>query len=490
MILESLFKNTRPRRRRGYNAASINRLTNDWLTNIVSADEEARRSLRKLRARSRELWMNNDYAGKFLKLLKDNVVGSRGILPQLVIEETPATTQNPKPPRDKFAEGVIEREFKRWTKKENASASGDMTFRDQQLLFIETLARDGEVLVRKLRGFDNPFGFTLDFLEADFLDEDYNRILPNGNRIRMGVEIDRWRRPINYHLRVVHPGDLSYQIGGQRFTPVPAADIIHGFLRHRPQQTRGIPWLHSAMTRMNMLGAYEEAELVAARIASSKMGFFVEKDAEYEGTDEDREGELITEFEPGLFEKLPAGVTPELIEPTHPTTAFESFMQQMLHGAAAGLGVAYTSLTTDLKGVNFSSGRMGLLEERDFYRGLTTWFVDHFCDDVFTEWLTTSLLSGVVPLPPGKIDKFNKPRWQRRGWQWVDPLKETKANVESNDAGIKTKREILAEQGKDLEETFQQLADEKELADSLGLTFGTNATTPMPPDEPDIPAGG
>ena len=488
MLLESLFtQKRRPRRRpgRGFNAASINRLTNDWLTAIVSADEEARRSLRRLRARSRELWMNNDYAVKFLGLLQNNVVGPQGIMPQMVIAEGRPTKEQPTPPRDKFAEVVIEREFKRWTKMENASASGDMSFRDQQRLFIETLARDGEVLARKLRGFDNEFGFALQFMEVDYLDEDHNLTLSNGNQIRMGVELNRFRRPVAYHLRTSHPGDLSYIFGGQRFVRVPAKDIIHGFMRHRPEQTRGVPWMHSAMTRMNMLGAYEEAELVAARIASSKMGFFTEKEAVYEASDEDAEGNLITDFEPGIWEKLPAGVEADLIEPTHPGDQFEPFMQQMLHGAASGLQVAYTSLTSDLKGVNFSSGRMGLLEERDFYRNLMNWFIDHFCNDVFTEWLTMALLKGVLPLPAGKLDKFNQPRWQLRGWQWVDPLKEAKANIESNDAGIKTKRDILAEHGRDLEDTFAQLAEEKRLAEEFGLEFNTAGTTPLPPEPPD-----
>ena len=485
MLLEILFSSqprARKRRRRGFAGGAVNRLTADWLTAIVSADEEARRSLRKLRARSRELWMNNDYTVKFLSLLTNNIVGPRGIWPQLKIEEARPTKDNPKPPRDRFAEAVIEREFKRWGKKANASATGDMSFRDQQRLFIETLARDGEVLIHKLRGFDNPFKFALRFLEADYLDEDHNRRLANGNTIRMSVELDVWRKPVAYHLRTDHPGDLSYIFGGHRFVRVPAEDIIHAFIRHRPEQTRGVPWIHSAMTRLNMIGAYEEAELVAARIASSKMGFFVEKDADYQASDEDDEGNLITDFEPGIFEKLPAGVEAQLIEPTHPGTSFQPFLQQMLHGAASGLGVAYTSLTTDLKGVNFSSGRMGLLEERDFYRTLQNWFAEHFCDEVFTEWLRTSLLSGVLPLPAAKIDKFNQPRWQTRGWQWVDPLKEAKANIESNDAGIKTKLDILSEQGRDLEDTFAQLAEEKRLAEELGLSFGNNTTEPIPPE--------
>ncbi|KKK51274.1 hypothetical protein LCGC14_3116570, partial [marine sediment metagenome] len=78
------------------------------------------------------------------------------------------------------------------------------------------------------------------------------------------------------------------------------------------------------------------------------------------------------------------------------------------------------------------------------------------------------------------MDKFNQPRWQLRGWQWVDPLKDAKANIESNNAGIKTKRDILPEAGRDLEDTFAQLAEEKRLAAELGLVFTTNGQPPPP----------
>ncbi len=72
---------------------------------------------------------------------------------------------------------LIEREFLRWSKKDSASATGDMSFRDSQRLAIETLARDGEVLIQKLRGFDNEWGFSLRFPEADYLDGEHNRSL-------------------------------------------------------------------------------------------------------------------------------------------------------------------------------------------------------------------------------------------------------------------------------------------------------------------------
>lgn len=45
---------------------------------------------------------------------------------------------------------------------------------DVQNLAIEGLARDGEVLIRHIRNADNGFGYLLQLLEPDFLDEEYN----------------------------------------------------------------------------------------------------------------------------------------------------------------------------------------------------------------------------------------------------------------------------------------------------------------------------
>ncbi|MBT6104614.1 MAG: phage portal protein [Verrucomicrobia bacterium] len=38
---------------------------------------------------------------------------------------------------------------------------------------------------------------------------------------------------------------------------IPASEIIHPFITDRIAQTRGTPWMVSAMTRLQMLGAYE-----------------------------------------------------------------------------------------------------------------------------------------------------------------------------------------------------------------------------------------
>jgi len=63
-------------------------------------------------------------------------------------------------------------------------------------LVVEGLVRDGEVLIRHIRNADNAFGYSLQILEPDFLDEEFNTSNPdNGNRIVMGVELNNFNRP-------------------------------------------------------------------------------------------------------------------------------------------------------------------------------------------------------------------------------------------------------------------------------------------------------
>ena len=89
----------------------------------------------------------------------------------------------------------------------------------------------------------------------------------------MGVEINDKRKPVAYHLYKNHPNDLGLQQSNEAIR-VPAEEVIHAFVRQRPEQTRGYPFVAPVMGNIKMLNGYFEAEITAARVASAKMGFF------------------------------------------------------------------------------------------------------------------------------------------------------------------------------------------------------------------------
>ena len=386
-------KQSKELHKRKYSAASINRLSSDWATSILSADSELYNDLRVLRARSRELCMNNDYARRFLKRTSTNVIGANGIKLQVRARDNAGN----------FLRDInthIEEQFHLWTKVGNCTVDGRLSWIDAQKLFLESVARDGEVIVRMVRKFDNQHSFALQFLEADHLDEQLNEVLTDGRYIRMGIEFDKWNRPIAYHLLEKHPGEVqqSFKLE-KKYQRIPAKDIIHGFLLERPSQSRGVPWMHSAMSRLRMLGAYEEAELVAARVSAAKMGFFVSPDgAGYSGIDGDN-GAPVMEADPGTFEQLPSGMDVRMFDPNHPSNNFAAFEKTILRGIASGLDISYNTLANDLEDVNFSSIRHGSLEDRDSWKLLQNWMIEHFCGPVFENWLLMAMTRNEVKLP-------------------------------------------------------------------------------------------
>ena len=461
-----------------YAAAQLTRLTASWASFSLSANEEIFRSLRTLRARSRELSRNDAHAKRFLQMVETNVVGPNGIgLQNRAVDyvKDPKTGKTVAV-QDRVANAIIEQEWARWGKRGNCEITGRLSFAAFQRLYIRTLARDGEVLIRRLTGKRYaPHGYCLQFLDVDRLDEQHFGDLANGNTVRMGIELNREGRPVAYHVLDRHPGDSRDRSRGtMRRERIPAGEIIHDFVADRPEQIRGVPWMHAAMLRLNMLGAGEEAAVIAFRVGASKMGFYESPDGNPEPVGNDKDpvtGNMYDDAEPGHFGMLPPGYKFQGYDPTYPDAAYGPFVKACLRGVASGLGVSYNSLASDLEGVNYSSIRQGVLDERDTWMTIQSWMADGFLEMAYGDWIERMLLSGATVLPASKIDKFAAPSWQPRRWQWVDPQKDVEANVTAINNGLKSRRQVIAEMGGDIEDVFADLAAEETLAQQMGVVL-------------------
>lgn len=476
MRLRDLFKRQPQKpRRRAFEAASTGRLFSDWITQTRTADSDLRYTLKAMRARSRDLCQNNDYARRYLDLVDTNVVGPKGITLQVRARE-------PNGILDQVANQQLEIAFSMWGQSGICTVDGRLSWVDAQRVFIESVVRDGECFVLFVEDNANPYRFRLQFIDPDMIDQDKNEVLNNGSQIRMGVEVDAAGKPIAYHVRVRPPDDYQMGSSSPKIERIPAERMIHAFRADRIGQTRGTPWTATAMTRLKMLGGYEEAELVAARVSASKMGFFVsESGDEFQGDGTNPDGTLNMEVQPGQFAQLPAGVDFKSYDPQHPSTAFRDFEKAMLRGIASGLGVSYTSLANDLEAVSYSSIRQGLLEERDHWRTMQYWMIEHFCQSVYLRWLRQTLDSGIVNLPANKFFKFSSTQWVPRGWQWVDPRNEAEAQIVAINNGLMTRTQALAERGLDIEDVMREKQAEEEIIAGYGITL-PGGTSPIQPE--------
>lgn len=457
-------KKPAPIAKRRYDGAQMGRLFSDFQATQRSADSEIRYSLKTLRDRCRDLSRNNEYARRYLHLVRTNVIGERGITLQMKAVNANGTL-------DAIANQQIEREWARWSRIGNCSVDGKLSFVDAQALAVEGMARDGECLIRMVNYPGSPGRIALEFLEPDLLDEEKNERAPNGNEIRMGVEFDKYRRPVAYHLLTSHPGDYQFTQYNRRTERVEAENIIHLFLPDRAQQTRGTPWMSTAITSLKMLHGYREAELVAARTAASKMGFFISRSGEgFVGDDTEDAVIPLTDASPGSFFQLPKDVEFQQWDPAHPTSAFADFERSILRGIASGLGVSYHSLANDLTQTSYSSIRQGAIEDRDFYRMIQQRLIEHFVLPVFERWLLNAMTIGLVSLPIDKFEKFyGAAQFRPRGFQWVDPQKEINAHVVALQNGLISMQDVANVYGRDVEEVFSQIARDKQLAEQFGL---------------------
>jgi len=458
---------------RGYAAADTGRLYQDWSAGNTSADTEIYSALVRLRNRARDLSRNNDYVSRFLNMVKTNVVGHKGV--SLQVKSRLASGK-----LDRNANEIIETHWQSFCKKRNCTVTGQLSMIDLKKMIVAAVPRDGEILIRKVRMFPySDYLFALQPIEADQLDHTMNVTLKNGNKIVMGVEKDKWGRPVAYHILRRHPGDsLHNDYRGNARERVPAGEIIHLFIQERVGQSRGVTWLATPAARCKMLDGYEEAELVASRTGASTMGIFVNPDAEeyIDVDDDDVDGpdtsnDVLFESEPGTFKQAPEGYDLKTFDPNHPNASFADFEKAVLRGIASGLNVSYVGLANDLEGVSYSSIRQGETADRDNWKMLQRWLIEHFCEDVFESWLYQFLSFGRSGLELGKFDQYNNPVWRPRGWQWVDPDKESKAVERDVGNHMKSIWATAAEKGDDLEEIFIENARAIELAEEYGLNL-------------------
>lgn len=468
MALFDFLRKDKPQvKKRSYYAASAGRIYSDFVGSHRSPDSELRPVIAEMRSRSRDLARNNEYVKRYLELLKTNVVGDKGFTLQVKNLDSGGNL-------DILGNDAVEKAFKKWSKFGNCTVDGKMSFVDAQKLVIETWARDGEVFILKHRSNEFHDTFSLQFLEADYIDHDKNERLPNGNEVRMGVELDKYRRPVAYHMLTYHTGDYDYatSLKSPKHVRVPADKMIHLHLPLRAGQTRGEPWTSSSLPALKQLHAFREAAIVNARVGASKMGFFTSPAGDGFTGDDYENGVPIMEAEPGTFQQLPEGMNVQMFDPQFPSNEFDSFHKSVLKGIASGLGVSYTSLSNDLEATSYSSIRQGALEERDFYRNIQGIMMTHFVRPVYESWLSAAMEVESFGIPLAAYDKFaDSSEFRGRAWNWVDPQKEMNAAITGLKNGVLSLQDVAAQYGKDVEELLGQIQRDKALMKQFGVDY-------------------
>lgn len=464
-------------RQRMYSSARHDRLTAGWSPANSSADAELVSSLTVLRSRSRALVRDSSYAKRARVLVVNNVIG-QGIGLQ-------AQVYNSRAELNARVNDEIELVWSEWCKAENCHTGGRLHFKNFERALMAQVFEAGEVFIRKhvTRFGDSRIPFALELIEAERVADDYHYPgLPagSGNTVRMGIELDSFFRPVAYYVRQRHPSELRFDgTATDQIERVPADQIIHLSIVDRWPQTRGEPWLHTVVRRLNDLDGYTEAEVIRARAQAVRMGIIQTPDDAATFGEEQADGSVEMELAPGTVARLNPGETWIDSAPSAPNPQLDPFMRYMLREMAAGIGVSYESLSRDYSQSNYSSSRLALLDDRDLWRAIQGWFIVDFREKIHHSWLQMAVLSGAIrsisiDAFAADVRKFESVRFRPRGWGWVDPTKEVEAFKAAVRAGFATLQDVVSQSGGDIEEILEQRSKEIALADEYGLVLDTD----------------
>ncbi len=433
-----------------YDGADLGRRGGSIRRSLAGPDVITARKGPSLRAGSLDLIRNNPHARRGCEAIVSNVFGE-GIIPRF--KRAGKRAQD----LDELARRTLDTT--------STDAGGQLDLYGIQALMGGTTVQGGESLVMREwdRRLEVPVRFRV--LEADHLDSSRDAArTKTGGRIVQGVEFDSDGRRKQYWLFEDHPG--SSWIRSTQSVAIDARDVAHIYRIERPGQVRGIPWLAPIMLRIADFGDYEEAQLLRQKIAACFVG--VKTDPITAGpASSASSADALETIEPGTWYRASQGSKIEFSSPP-PITDYADYASVSLHALAAGLGISYEALTGDLKGVNFTSGRMGRLEfERNTARWRSHTFVPQGCDVLIRWWLEAGALAG-ADTKNVAVKHMAPPR------EMVSPEREVPALNGAMRSGQKTLPQIAAERGMDVDELLDEIQETNRMLDERGIVLDSD----------------
>lgn len=423
-------------------------------------------------ARARYLIRNNGYAANAVESWAGNAVGT-GIKPSSGIT-------------DAVLKDRVQRLWLRWT--DESDAEGLTDFYGQQRRAARELFIAGEVFfrIRPRRPEDGlSVPLQLQMLPAEMLPLNHNQALDNGHRIRQGIEFDRIGRRVAYHFLRRHPGDITDPGLAGETVRVPAESVLHIVDPVDAGQLRGVSRFSPALVKLFLLDQYDDAELDRKKVAAMFVGFVRRPERELDNTaDRDDQGEPLLPLEPGQLQMLDDGEDITFSTPADVGGNYESFQYRTLLQVAAALGLPYANLTADMLKANYSNTRAALLE---FRRRIESFqhsvIVYQMCRAVWARWMDMAVVSGQLALPDYEQRRadYLDCNWLPPRWDWVDPLKDIRAETLAIQSGFKSRTQAIGERGFDAAMVDAEIASDRDREARLGLAFtrGVPPATPL-----------
>jgi len=444
--------------------------------------------------RAEDLVANDAHAASVVDTMALNVSGGCGLLPQSQIKHKVLGLD---PEQAKEIQAQLEWAYHLWCAE--AHVRGIAPFGALQYLAVRSMLGKGEYLylVRQIRQPGRTFSTCL-------LDVHPARLCTPSDRkhdesLLDGVEQGPNGEALAHWIANPDRNEwLAGHMASSRFTRVPThrghrPQVLHGFDYKDEETSRGRSILGPAAKLFRHMDDSLSYELIAQIVTASTPFFIATQnpaDAQAgigRSTEVGQDGavEVVRHqnVRPGQFLYGNTGERPYPLESNRPGNNFDAFAYLILRVMAASTGMPYEILAKDFSKTNYSSARAALLEAWRVFSRWRFWLEWNLCQRVWRLVQEEAFLLGLWTIPKGAPDIYLNgglhPAWFSARWigpkrGYVDPVKEIQANVVALNAGLTTYADLIAEQGQDWEETWEQRALEEEVKREHGLAFSTD----------------
>lgn len=426
-------------------------LTSKFRGSISGNVERSAAALPVIRSLSRDLSRNSPYARAAVRTLVNHTVG-KGISYSISGDDR------------------YRRDFLSWANGTECDYEGQQTIHGLIWTAAHTLYSAGDVLlVRRHKRTPQGIVLQLQVIDPDQIHEGASPKY-HGNEVIAGVEVapKRGGRIVGYHIQ---PDPDRYET---EFIPADKAQLL--FEKEYAGQVRGIPRGSQAL---DMAG--NAAELMSHALAKAKVeaclavllktpageagefGLLGEIDDDDYGDDEFAIPETLS---PASIIPLPEGWEAQVVAPAG-SGGLKDHLQKSIEAVAVAYGVTYAQASGDATGANYSSSKIALIE---FRRG-----IEVVQTHVFMPALRVieAAYREVYELTHGRTVTA-KIRMIPPAIQSIEPAKEIAAEMTELSAGLTTLPELWLARGKDPDEMWAELAEQKAKLEALGmpLKFG------------------
>lgn len=456
------------------------------------ADADILPGLGRMRAGSRDLFMNTPVPVAILKRFKTNVIGFGLSLQAQPDRKFLGLTDE----QAQAWEEQVEGEWCMWAESQECDLTRTQCFAELQALAFFSHMLSGDCFVA-LPYVDRPgslYKLKVHVLEADMVStpphlvETYN--------LAGGVEVDDNGAPIAYHVRTI-PKDYSLYSNQANYNSMLGVwnrveafgaqsgrrNMLHLFQKDRPSQRRGVPLLAPVLSQLKQISRLSEAELMAA-LVTSFFTVFLEGTAGPVGmpgmnsihsvlNPSENAGD-IDNIEMGYASivSLPPGLKATLADPKRPNAAFDPFFTALVKQVSSAVDLPYELVLMHFS-ASYSATRGIMVEAWKVFRERRIWVARNLCQPTYGEFLMEGVLNGRIKAPGFLEDARIRHAWSCSTWTGpgqgqIDPAKETEAAKARIDARLSNHDiEYTAIHGNDWRSSMTRLASEKKfLADN------------------------